>query len=228
MFFSGCCGDLNPVLRGGFAQAEATGNQVAASVLASVQTLSGRDFEDAVLSAQALRLSVPLDYPREREYFQGLKDEYDRKALELEEQGTGCRQVEAKVLRAMSDWSGAMLRRWDDGSIPTAVEAEIKILRIGELVAVTLPFEAFHETGRRIKEIFGARNTLVIGYAGTFGYLPSEALYDRAGYEAGCAHKYYGYPGPFVKSAESVILRGIEEFSKRYESAGGSDGTNAH
>lgn len=222
MFLSGCCGDLNPVLRGGFAEAEATGGQVAASVLAAVETLSERDFEGAAFSADAFKLSVQLDYPRKREHFQALRDEYDRQAAELEEKKDGSRRVEAKVLRAMSAWSGAMLRSWDDGLIPGAVEAEIKILRIGKLAAVTLPFEVFHETGRGIKEILGARSTLVIGYAGTFGYLPSEALYDRACYESGSAHKYYGYPGPFHKSAESVVLRGIRDFSERYESAGGS------
>ena len=86
------------------------------------------------------------------------------------------------------------------------MDAGCKVVRLGPLTIVTLPFEPFCGVGMELKEHFGPDTTLVLGYSnGNFGYLPSEDLYDRAQYEVRGAYKFYGYPNPVVRQAQRLI-----------------------
>lgn len=62
------------------------------------------------------------------------------------------------------------------------LEAEVQAMRVGPVRWVSLPGEAFVETGLALKE---AGATFVIGYAnGYLGYLPIRRAYAEGGYEA--------------------------------------------
>lgn len=62
------------------------------------------------------------------------------------------------------------------------LEAEVQVMRVGPVRWVSLPGEAFVETGLALKE---AGATFVVGYAnGYLGYLPIRRAYAEGGYEA--------------------------------------------
>jgi hypothetical protein len=103
-----------------------------------------------------------------------------------------------------------MLKGIRSDTLPSFIKAEIKIMEIGPLVIVGLPFEVFHDIGQKIKAHFGNDRTIVIGYAnGDFGYLPSKELYEHGHYETWDSCKYYGQPGPVCREAEDIILKAI-------------------
>jgi neutral ceramidase len=63
-------------------------------------------------------------------------------------------------------------------------EVEVWAARIGDAALVALPGEVFHEHGRAIKERSPFERTLVTTLAnGYCGYVPTEAAFERGGYE---------------------------------------------
>jgi len=202
-FCNGCCGDLDPVERGGFDAARRLGERLAESVAAVVGGRVNLMYDEAHFSIRTLKVTVPL--------VSSVKiEEWENKRAELLAKVNHEQHdiILNKVEKAYLHWVEKMLQKAREGSIETEIHADIKLIRLGKLVIVTLPFEAFHDIGLKIKQHFGCDNTMVICYAnGIYGYLPSKEQYKLATYEAGEAHKFYGLPGPMSIEAEDIILR---------------------
>lgn len=63
-------------------------------------------------------------------------------------------------------------------------QVEVQIIRLGEIVLISVPLEPFSSIGQYIRAHSPFPYTLFSGYSnGMFGYLPSTAEYDRGGYE---------------------------------------------
>lgn len=76
-------------------------------------------------------------------------------------------------------------------------DAEVQAMRVGPVCWVSLPGEAFVETGLALKQ---AGATFVVGYAnGYLGYLPIRRAYAEGGYEAD--------PGPWSRVAPGSAER---------------------
>jgi hypothetical protein len=211
-FAQGCCGDLDPLRRGGLAEAEWTGKLLAESILGSrAQTRPSPQGEPAALSLRTIHVRIPLERAYSHDQLERLAEESQASLdLPLTQPPGAERDLWRKIYEARLRYSRRMLAASGSGTLPDAIEAEIAVIRIGALVLVTLPFESFNEIGARIKAHFGSGNTMVICYAnGDFGYFPSERLYDRAAYEVKEAFLYYGWPGPIARNATETLLGAI-------------------
>lgn len=211
IYVSGCCGDINPIERGDLQKAKKLGYKLADSIDdASVIQLEQKAFFKESLQIRSLKVEIPLEHDLNKASVAKLQEKY---AQSLEEESRkDSNGIGVKVQSSYLHWVENMLNKMNNGTLEKSVCADIKIIGIGALTVVTLPFEVFHQIGLKIKEHFGADRTIVICYAnGDFGYLPSKELYTeaKAGYEAGLAFKYYGYPGPVAKNAEDILLNEI-------------------
>jgi hypothetical protein len=75
-------------------------------------------------------------------------------------------------------------KQLNDESGEATVGAEVQVIRIGEFVLVTAPFEVLTEVSLNIKKASPRRHTFVAGF--TNGYLhygPPAADYEKGGYE---------------------------------------------
>lgn len=205
IFANGCCGDINPIDRGGFDVAEKLGRQLSECIVnIKSDTLFKTNFNDAQISIDTISLTIPLQHNLNEKTLGELKTAFSKELEnEIAKNGDG---MQAKPHRTYIKWTDGMLEKVKDNTLPYSVQVDLKLIKIGSLVILTIPFEVFHGVGLRLKEHFGKSNTIVIGYAnGDFGYLPSRDLYPVAGYEAGLAYRYYGHPGPVCENAEDIL-----------------------
>jgi len=208
IYTSGCCGDINPLERGDIKKAEKLGCKLADSIDAI--SSARQELNNSSIKVKSIKVNIPLAHDLGKESVPKLQNECSEILKEL-----SCENLDkniAKAKKAYLHWIENMLRQIDNGTLEKSVCADVKIIEIGDLKIVTLPFETFHEICLKIKKHFGEDRTFVICYAnGDFGYFPSKALYAQAeaGYEAGMAYRYYGYPGPVSKDAEDILLDAI-------------------
>ncbi|MEN6313781.1 MAG: neutral/alkaline non-lysosomal ceramidase N-terminal domain-containing protein [Clostridiaceae bacterium] len=205
IFATGCCGDINPAEMGSFSISERLGQKLADSITnhAAVQ-IGEKEFSGSKLTVETLNVCIPLNTAIFEAEIERLKTE----AADKEAKGKG--QSESKADRAYKHWMDRISGMKRSGMYYSYVAADIKIVRIGKLTVVTLPFEVFHKIGLKIKEYFDPDRTMVLCYAnGDYGYFPTKELYDVSCYEAGSAFKFYGHPGPVVKNAEDILLDAI-------------------
>jgi neutral ceramidase len=211
IFLNGCLGDINPVETGSFDIAEKLGRQLAESVMgAKIQFVIHKGDGKTFIDIKSKMVMVPLNLKSIN--YENLKKDYLLK-IEEEIRYKG-ETIRAKVLKAHMHWAEKMQDKINNGSIYDHFEAKLSLIRIGSLIILAMPFEAFSGIGLRLKEHFGINNTMVIGLAnGDFAYLPTKKLYNKAReYETGDAHKYYGHPGPVREDAEDIIFKAFESF----------------
>jgi neutral ceramidase len=215
VFMTGCCGDIDPIRRGGFAEAERGGRELARAVLAADGPgLDAAGFQEARIDVRAVRIRLPLERRFTDAELSGFIRDYEQRAAAREPgaggAGAGAPDVEERMARAHADYARRMLAAAAAGTLRTEIQALARVIRIGGLVVVTHPFEAFHEIGLALKARFGASSTMVMGYAdGDFGYLASAGMYDRAAYEVNDAFVYYGFPGPLPRDAGARFLDAV-------------------
>ena len=97
--------------------------------------------------------------------------------------GVGVREATAALTRAtMKEERARMVRG------AAFVERQMQVLRIGDVVMVSMQDEPFGEIGQRIVGGSPFEHTLVSGYSnGTFGYMPTRAAFAEGGYEVDTA-----------------------------------------
>lgn len=89
---------------------------------------------------------------------------------------------------ARMKWNECLMRRYESQNGQATVEMELHVLRIGDAVVCTNPFELFTDYGIRIKARSNATQTFVIQLVGGSGdsspYLPTEKAVKGGGYSA--------------------------------------------
>lgn len=205
IFFNGCCGDQTPVQRASFEAAENLGMLLAESVMqAKPSDLNEKNFNMAAITVRTHIINIPMVFEYSKDYFEGLKETLSK---ELETALTnGSPDKNTKYYGAYIHWCDRMLEKLNSGNLNRELLVQVKILKIGDLHIITLPFEVFHDIGIRIKELFGFDRTMILCYAnGNFGYLASKLQYHESKYEVPVAHRFYGHPGPACENAEEII-----------------------
>lgn len=103
-----------------------------------------------------------------------------------------------------------MFEAMQDNELTPTVNAEIKLIRMGDLVIITVPGEFFVELGLQIKEAIqesGIGHVMLCGFAnGNVGYIPARRAYPLGGYEVADAYKFYGYPSALAPEAGEMIV----------------------
>lgn len=211
IFTNGCCGDINPSDRGDFKVAEKLGHKLAGSITdTAITQINEDDLSRVNLKVKTIKVKIPLEHELNKEVAEKQENEYMQ--LLDEEMRKHSASADIKLYRALKNWAGRMSSMICSGTLENEIVVDIKIICIGMLTIVTLPFEVFHEIGLKIKKHFGSDRCIVLGYAnGDYGYLPSKVLYPVASYEAGMAFKFYGFPGPVCRDTEDIILNAIKE-----------------
>ncbi|NLC57843.1 MAG: hypothetical protein GX774_13485 [Armatimonadetes bacterium] len=167
LFWTGCGGDQNPVLRHTVALCEQHGIQLAEAV---EKTL-----------ARPLRPVAP----RLRTAFTFVPLEFERPATREEvERDAGADGV-------LGRWGQRMRRLLDAGeTLPRGVQYGVQAWRLGEQLWIALGAEAVVDYSLRFKREFGPQ-TWVCGYAHDMvGYVPSRRVWDEGGYEGGFLYEY--------------------------------------
>lgn len=69
-------------------------------------------------------------------------------------------------------------------SLGSTIDVELCVISIGNIAFATAPFELFGQLGLQIKEGSPYDMTFIMAYTnGSYGYLPSEDVWDHRGYE---------------------------------------------
>jgi len=77
-----------------------------------------------------------------------------------------------------------LIKRYQAQQEKTTQTTEIHVLRLGDIIFATNPFELFLDFGEQIKERSGAGQTFVVQLAGNGSYIPTERAVAGKGYGA--------------------------------------------
>jgi len=125
-------------------------------------------------------LSLPMRLVTEAEYAEA-KAAYQQAKAQIDKNPKAADQAYARL-----GWHKATVERFEKQKAnpkPTW-DMELHVLRIGDAVVCTNPFELFTDYGIRIKARSKAVQTFVIQLVGPGGYLPTERAVRGGGYSA--------------------------------------------
>jgi neutral ceramidase len=173
MLSNGTSGDVNNIdVRGGqkrlgdYARMEVVANQVAAEVFRAMQ---GLEYHDAV-PLRMIQREIAVDTRRPTPALVA----WAREILSRPEGVTSAfprERIYAERTLRLAD-------------APPRIQVPLQVLRIGDLAAVTIPFEVFVEIGLELKAKSPFPDTFAISLAnGAYGYLPTVAHHEAGGYE---------------------------------------------
>jgi neutral ceramidase len=216
LFLMGAIGDVGPVARGEESLAT-VGNAVADAALAALPHLT--PMENVEIETMGEMVALPLlplpsrdDWLAWRAGYEAaaLAAEHDVDTLQISDLQHINDPARAKVQWAMVHWTERLFEEMQDDQLTPTVEAEVQVLRIGDLALAGVPGEYFVELGLQIKEGIrqrGVRQVMVVGFAnGNVGYIPARRAYPKGGYEVAEAYKYYGYPAAIAPEGGEKIV----------------------
>ncbi len=181
LFLQGCCGDLNPRLRGGLAELDEAAGMVALEVSAALSAAS--TVREPRLKVWSRTVSLPL-----------------LPAPPAEEIAARLQEIRSKPPEAR-DYADLRDLAWGEAVLtdPAAARREALTVEVGEMLLgdaaiAWLPGEAFCETGLALRRMRPGVRLLAAGYAnGNIGYIPTEEAFREGGYEVTDAWRYYGH-----------------------------------
>jgi hypothetical protein len=212
LFLMGAIGDVGPTVRGEESLAT-VGNGVADAALAALPSLAANALTRIRVASEVLALPL-LPLPSRDEWLT-LRASYESAALTAERSAN---LASAKAQWAMVHWTERMFEQMQDDTLSSTVEAEIQMLRLGDLVIVGVPGEFFVELGLQIKEKLqkaGVQQVMIVGFAnGNVGYIPARRAYPKGGYEIADAYRYYGYPAAIAPEGGEEIVHTASEMGR--------------
>lgn len=201
LFLTGAIGDVGPVRRGDDCLEE-IGQAVADAVLAALPGCVPP--ADPWLDTEGDTLALPLSPLPSRGALLADRELYLQQALDAEARG---QPAQARIARAMVDWTERILDLEPEGRRQKVVYAELETLHLGKLTLVGAPGELFVELGLQIKAAGRDAPVMVVGFANdNVGYIPARRAYPQGGYEIDEAYKYYGYPAVLAPEAGELIV----------------------
>ncbi|BCW97243.1 MAG: alkaline ceramidase [Armatimonadota bacterium] len=193
LFLQGCCGDLNPRVRGGIPELKRAAALVGQSVLDAVD--GAERLEEPRISAWLAPVPLPL-MPNPPD------DEIIARLLQIRSKPPEARDfADTRDL----DWGADVLANPQQARQSEMV-IEVGELSLGQAAIAWLPGEAFCEIGLALRRLHPGKCLLVAGYTnGNIGYIPTGKAFQEGGYEVTDAWRYYGYQmvGP---ESERLIL----------------------
>jgi hypothetical protein len=191
--WGGAAGDLSPrpilhkaanarmrTLRG-INEMQEMARRIDLSVSQTYDAVQKEKFPEPVLKHVAVTLQLPLSKITEAQYQQALA-QY-KKVMEQVEQDPACASRVAFMAR---DWHHGVVKRYEQlQQNPEATyPVEIHVVRLGDLVACSNPFELFCEYGIRIKARSKATQTFIMQMSGFGSYLPTARAQAAGSYSA--------------------------------------------
>ncbi len=151
------------------------------SVSQTFDAVQKEKIADPILRHVAVTLQLPLNKISESQYQQALA-EYNKVMEQLDKDPASAPRV-AFMAR---DWHHGVVKRYEqlqkdpDATYPV----EIHVVRLGDLVICSNPFELFCEYGIRIKARSKATQTFILQMSGFGSYLPTERAQAGGSYSA--------------------------------------------
>ncbi|MGQ9728223.1 MAG: neutral/alkaline non-lysosomal ceramidase N-terminal domain-containing protein [Candidatus Fervidibacter sp.] len=188
VFLQGCCGNIAPRERGSFEIAEKLGRELATSVAQAV--LKAEPIESETIGSAIGSLKLPLLPPPPAKQ---LKEHYKRFRKSAEEAKRDGRLVEAKWRLVEAEWAKRLLHALRENLLPSHLQMNAQVLRVGDVCFAALASEAFAEIGMNVKSQAPFVRAFTLGYTnGCIGYLPTAKAHEEGGYEVEQAFKFYG------------------------------------
>ncbi len=160
---------------------EEIGRRIVLAVEESYETVKNDRHDNVQLTHRVETLALPMRLVTEQEY-EFCKSERDKASAEMAADSSKANDVLARMT-----WNRGVVNRFEKQKTDPSpkMDAEIHILRIGDVVICTNQFELFTDYGIRIQARSNALQTFVIQLAaGTGSYLPTEKALKGGGYSA--------------------------------------------
>lgn len=156
-----------------------------------------------VLKHSTVTLHLPLSKISEAQYREALAA-YDAIMAQVEMDPASASQVAFMA----KDWHHGVVRRYEQlQQDPGATyPVEIHVVRLGDLVVCTNPFELFCEYGIRIKGRSPATQTFIVQTSGFGSYLPTERAQAAGDYSAGPQSAVIGPEGGRILVDKTVDI----------------------
>jgi hypothetical protein len=160
-------------------------------------------FAEPVLKHVAVTLQLPLSKISETQYREA-RAAYDDIMAKVEKDPASASSV-AFMAR---DWHYGVVKRYEQlQKDPNATyPVEIHVVRLGDLVVCTNPFELFCEYGIRMKARSAAKQTFVVQLSGFGSYLPTARAQAGGGYSAIPASTVIGPEGGQMLVDKTVVI----------------------
>jgi len=179
-YLQGACGDVNPIRADtrDFRDVECYGQVLAGEVIKQLGLMSAPDYPVATSRVDAANQSAPLP-SRQLPELAEIKEREGRLQEAHKCASTDAEREEAyRKLLALRE----PLERVKLGAGP--FEAQVQVLRIGDVALVGIPGEPFAQMGLDLKTATAAPLALCVGYAnGYLGYIAPSAAWKQGGYE---------------------------------------------
>lgn len=198
-FTNGACGDVRPAIiengkfKGGtFEDIERMGRILGCEVIKIVE--SSKKIEVEKIDYRKEKINLPFDENYLFKNIDELKTKYKNFKTYSPERFNFWKQYWIENLKNKIE-------------VPNFLPFEISILKIGDIKIIGLNGEIVAEYAIKIKEKI--ENAIIVGYSGVdIGYIPTKKIIEEGGYE-GEVFLLYGYPAPFSKEIEDIILNFI-------------------
>ena len=151
------------------------------SVSQTFDAVHTEKFAEPILKHFAVTIPLPLAQISEAQYLEA-KKAYLAVVAKLEEDPASAPRV-AFMAR---DWHRGVVQRYEElqKNAGATYPVEIHVVRLGDLVVCSNPFELFCEYGIRIKARSQATQTFIVQMSGFGSYLPTERAQAAGSYSA--------------------------------------------
>jgi len=226
-FLQGCAADVNAkgMFRGGVELSRQFGRLLAESYVHALDEArpSRRDGFDYAVERVAVPLA-PLPSPETLRAEIAEMEDFIRRAQSGDQDTLHCAGLNfsrelspayrAKLIEGVLPWSRWALDLHQQGkaeSVPTVLESEIYVLRIGDVGLVGMPFEPFQGIGRQMRAGSPLPLTIPCGYVNTScGYLTDSPNTGDGEYMS-AHYRYSRFRPPYAKPAGDVLaIRAVE------------------
>jgi neutral ceramidase len=211
LFLQGCAGNIRPFVatrdggrRGAtWEEVKALGKELGAATIAAAEgALPARNRDDGApaLAAAGTAFALPFAAPPPAQELRRFIAE-----------GTWSNGQPLRDLDRL--WAAHTLKHMEEGTLPSASEAEVQVFRLGAVWLVALPGEVFVEIGWQVRDAVAVAagvtpaDIMVVAYAnGGIGYVPTAEAIEEGGYEPN-AYRHHGRPAGYVPDAGDRMAR---------------------
>lgn len=174
------------------------GRRISSEILAVYETLEDDFKDEAELIHRPLKIKLPIRRVTKAEY---------RNAVEMIdkfiEKNHG-KTINFDDNAAMHVYSG-IIARYELQKTVNVFDAEVHVLRLGDVAFATNPFELFLDYGNKIRARSKAKQTFLVQLAGgSLGYLPTEKAENGGHYSAYVSSGYTGHEGGDILVRETL------------------------
>ncbi len=204
LYTTGCCGDIDPLVRKEKGDAGTTMEDVYNFAQSIVQGVAGNyseSYQSSPINIQVVSSQIELpfnmdfryDADKEIEQFKARREKGLLGHITVDGFTRYARTVEARI---------------NQNNIPLSRTALATAIKVGDHIFLGLPGEIYSSTGLKIKERYP--NTTTICYAnGDIGYIPPREEFQKPSSYAASAGQLIYNPRPFTEDCEELLLEEV-------------------